>query len=330
MGNIKLTVQKVNYLVTYIMRSYSFTLFSSFFIFVKPFNKIPPEQLYPGPLFDSPETSTCAKSLFYNNNDKGCDTTDPKIREAVTDYLCRYSSGDVLYNFRRKQRPKSGITLCYCCGFIFKYIEQGEVCTAYCDYSGEGEKITGKESLVNLPFNWGDECPQAKLDGDGNELPLGPCRQVSPPLKTSTIKPPSTTTPRSIQTTKQVKKLATTERTTTSKKWKSPTTASPKFSEQLIIASTTTQKNKTTRRREIFRNQRLTTKRPREAPFSDAVLVTQPSVVTSTSTSTTTAMKTKLATTSSSKLNNSNVKKAATLLKPKVETKRDDIIIWQK
>merc|ERR1712137_1148204 len=111
------------------------------------------------------------------------------------------------------------------------------------------------------------------------------------------------------------------ERTTTSKKYKSPTTASPKFSEQLIIASTTTQKAKTTRRREIFRNQRLTSKRPREAPFSGAVLVTQPSVVTST----TTAMKTKLATTPSSKLNNSNVKKAATL-KPKVETKRDDII----
>merc|ERR1711909_82788 len=311
--------------VTYNMRSYSFTLFSSFFIFVKPFNKIPPDQLYPGPLFDSQETSTCAKSLFYNNNDKGCDTADPKIREAVTDYLCRYSAGDVLYNFRRKQKPKSGITLCYCCGFIFKYIEQGEVCTAYCDYSGEGEKISGKESLVNLPFNWGDECPQAKLDGDGNELPLGPCRQVSPPLKTSTIKPPSTTSPRSIQTTKQVKKLATTERTTTSKKWKAPTPAS----EQLIIASATTQKAKTTRRREIFRNQRLTSKRPRESPFSGAVLVTQPSVVTSTSSSTTTAMKTKLATTPSSKLNNSNVKKVATL-KPKVQTKRDDIIIWQK
>merc|ERR1712137_468960 len=123
--------------------------------------------------------------------------------------------------------------------------------------------------------------------------------------------------------------MGTTERTKTSKKWKSPTTASPKFSEQLIIASTTTQKAKTTRRREIFRNQRVTSKRPRDSPFSGAVLVTQPSVVTSTSSSTTTAMKTKLATTPSSKLNNSNVKKAATL-KPKVETKRDDIIIWQK
>merc|ERR1712179_867551 len=134
---------------------------------------------------------------------------------------------------------------------------------------------------------------------------------------------------RSIQTTKQVKKLATTETTTTSNKYKSPTTASPKFSEQLILASATTQKAKTTHRREIFRNQRLTSKRPRESPFSGAVLVTQPSVVTSTSSSTTTAMKTKLATTPSSKLNNSNVKKVATL-KPKVQTKRDDIIIWQK
>ena len=26
-------------------------------------------------------------------------------------------------------------------GFIFKYIEQGEVCTAYCDYSSEGERF---------------------------------------------------------------------------------------------------------------------------------------------------------------------------------------------
>ncbi len=36
-----------------------------------------------------------------------------------------------------------------------------------------GEKIKGREPLINQPFNWGDECPQAKLDGDGNELPLG-------------------------------------------------------------------------------------------------------------------------------------------------------------
>merc|ERR1712137_123511 len=118
--------------------------------------------------------------------------------------------------------------------------------------------------------------------------------------------------------------MGTTERTKTSKKWKSPTTASPKFSEQLIIASTTTQKTKTTRRREIFKNQRVTSKRPHESPFSGAVLVTQPSVVTSTPSSTssstttkppkylifatTTKTKTKLATTPSSKLNNLNVK----------------------
>lgn len=153
------------------MNLYSVTLFSSFFLFVKPYNKIPPDQLYLGNLFDSPETDICANSLFSNNNDKGCDMTDAKIREAVTDYLCRYSAGDVLYNFRRKQKPKIAITNCYCCGFIFKYIELGEVCTAFCDYSGEGEKIKGREPLINQPFNWGDECPQ-KLDGDGNELPV--------------------------------------------------------------------------------------------------------------------------------------------------------------
>jgi len=255
--------------------------------------------------------------------------TDAKIREAVTDYLCRYSAGDVLYNFRqkRKQKPKTAITQCYCCGFIFKYIELGEICMAFCDYSGEGEKIKGREPLINLPFNWGDECPQAKLDGDGNELPMESCTQVNPELKTSTVKIPSPTTPKSKQTTTRKYKSATTKRTSTK---------SISKSEQLVTASTT-QKTRATRRKEIFQNQRFViSKRPSinnqgtRSPFSGALLITQPSVITSSTTETPqyliidTTKKKKLATTPLPKLNIENVRKATTL-HPKINPKRDSL-----
>jgi len=288
-------------------------LFSSFFLIVEPYNKIPPDQLYPGKLFDSPATKTCAKNLFNKNNDEGCDTGDDKIKEAVIDYLCRYGAGDVLFVSGRKQRPKT-TTNCYCCGFIFRYLELGEVCTAYCDYSGEGEKIKGRKPLVYLPFNWGDECPQAKLDGDRNELPLGQCDQVSPQLKTSTIKPPTASTLRSIQTTKQIKKATTSLRTT--KMTRSPTRAPPKLSDQLVFATTTSQKRTTTQRR-IFQNQRYANKRPSsnqgtENLFSGALLITTPSVISQPSTTSTTIKK-KLATTKLPKINIQIVKKASTL-----------------
>merc|ERR1719350_580818 len=245
--------------------------------------------------------------------------------------LCRYSAGDVLYNFRRK-KPRTTITNCYCCGFIFKYIELGEGCTAFCDYSGEGEKIKGREPLINQPFNWGDECPQTKLDGDGNELPVESCTRVNPRLKTSTVKSPSPTTPKSKQTTTRKNKSATTQRTTTKNISKS---------ERLVTASTTTQKTRATRRKEIFQNQRVfSSKRPSinnqgtRSPFSGALLITQPSVITSTTTTEPphnlifdTTKKTKLATTPSPKLAIKNIRKATTL-HPKIQSKKDSLPIW--
>jgi len=315
-------------------------LLSSFFLIVEPYSKIPPEQLYSGNLFDSPATKTCAKNLFNKNNDEGCDTSDDKIKEAVIDYLCRYGAGDVLFLSRRKQKQKPKTTTnCYCCGFIFRYLELGEVCTAYCDYSGEGEKIKGREPLINLPFNWGDECPQAKLDGDRNELPLGSCDQVSPRLKTSTIKPPTASTLRSIQTTKRIKKATTSQRTTT--RTKSPTRASLQLSDQLVFATTTSEKQTTTTKIRIFQNQRYASKRPSlnqgtDNLFSGALLITTPSVISQPSTTTSTTIKKKLATTKLPKINIKNVKKASTLSpqphfnKPEADAPDSKDRIWSK
>jgi hypothetical protein len=188
-----------------------------------------------------------------------------------------------------------------------------------------GEKIKGREPLVNLPFNWGDECPQAKLDGDRNELPLGgSCGQVSPKLK----KHPTTSTLRSIETTNQIKKATTSQRTI--KKTKSPTRATPNLSEQLVFVTTknflvptssqnpTTKTTRLTTRRRILQNQRNVNKRPSsnhgtDNLFSSAVLITSPSLISQPSTTTSTTIKKRLATTKLPKIKTQNVKKASTL-----------------
>ena len=121
------------------------------------------------------------------------------------------------------------------------------------------------------------------------------CDQVSPQLKTSTIKPPTASTLRSIQTTKQIKKATTSLRTT--KMTRSPTRAPPKLSDQLVFATTTSQKRTTTQRqRRIFQNQRYASKRPSsnlgtENLFSGALLITTPSVISQPSTTSTTIKK---------------------------------------
>lgn len=318
-------------------------LFSSFFLFAKPFNKIPPDQLYPDGLFNSQEEKACVNSLFHNSNDKGCNTEDAKVLEAVTDYLCRYNAGDALFNFGRNQKPKTTITNCYCCGFIFRYLELGEVCTAYCNHSGQGVKIKGREPLIDLPFNWGDECPLEKLDGDRNKLPLEPCGQVSPKFRHSTLKPPSATTLRSITTTEQIKSsTTTTQKPATTKKVKATTFKPPNSLEPHI--EPTTRKN--TRRKAIFENQRkvfrsgqkVTSNQSSEDLFTSAVLITQPSVVTkkSTTLSTTTTHEQLLIFSSKKKIKVGNIKEATTLRpigqikRHSIENDNDPPPVWDK
>ena len=165
------------------------------------------------------------------------------------------------------------------------------------------------------------------------------CDQVSPQLKTSTIKPPTASTLRSIQTTKQIKKATTSLRTI--KMTRSPTRAPPKLSDQLVFATTTSQKRTTTQRqRRIFQNQRYASKRPSsnlgtENLFSGALLITTPSVISQPSTTSTTIKK-KLATTKLPKINIQNVMKASTLSpqpqfnKPEADAPDTKDRIWSK
>ena len=156
-------------------------------------------------------------------------------------------------------------------------------------------------------------------------------------MKTSTIKPPTASTLRSIQTTKQIKKATTSLRTI--KMTRSPTRAPPKLSDQLVFATTTSQKRTTTQRR-IFQNQRYANKRPSsnqgtENLFSGALLITTPSVISQPSTTSTTIKK-KLATTKLPKINIQNVKKASTLSpqpqfnKPEADAPDTKDRIWSK
>ena len=103
------------------------------------------------------------------------------------------------------------------------------------------------------------------------------------------------------------------------KKTKLATTPSPKLTNENV-------RKATSKRPSINQGTRV--------PFSGALLITQPSVITSSTTTEPphyliidTTKKTKLATTPSPKLTNENVRKATTL-HPKIQSKKDSLPIW--
>ena len=74
------------------------------------------------------------------------------------DFDCRYGSGK-----------------CFCCGAVYTYIEQGDICTRYCH---QGDDITpkyGNYPVIILPFNWGDDAkPKSAALSDGSPFPIIP------------------------------------------------------------------------------------------------------------------------------------------------------------
>merc|ERR1711915_202860 len=82
--------------------------------------------------------------------------------------------------YRLEKQTKSGfvrplLRRCYCCGYLYSYVEYGSICTAYCSSEIGEERKTGLEPIITLPFNWGDVCPEYVTDYKGDEVDLGEC-----------------------------------------------------------------------------------------------------------------------------------------------------------
>ena len=70
---------------------------------------------------------------------------------------CRYGQGSI-----------SGVN-CYCCGAIYSYIEQGDICTRYCYTSQNIEPKYGNYPAIILPATWGDNAkPNSAALADGS------------------------------------------------------------------------------------------------------------------------------------------------------------------
>ena len=76
-------------------------------------------------------------------------------KEVTTDYNCRY---DLV------ERPS-----CYCCGELHSYIELGRLCTKFCkkeDLQRQQPRV-GQQSIIELPFSWGERPERVKLEEVG-------------------------------------------------------------------------------------------------------------------------------------------------------------------
>jgi len=249
---------------------------------------IPPEQLY-GPRLD--DMLTCAKSLR-NLTSYECDIDDPKIRELAVDYLCRYSIAKTIRYGPNRGQKEQVLKKCYCCGYIYEYIEYGKVCTGYCD-AGEGDqRKVGVDPIINLPFNWGDNCPEAKFDGDGNKVDLEPCLSLSDVLKEN-AKNPTNNEPL-IRTTST--KAPSTEKTTTRSFLKQPSRKTT-----TIHTTISTRPKKITTRR--------TTTPPSTRTTTTQRIRTTTTARTTTTIRTTTTARTKTTTTTTSTTTTKRVKK---------------------
>merc|ERR1719347_210418 len=78
-----------------------------------------------------------------------------KINVYYVDYFCRYLS--------TSGRP------CYCCGMIFNYVEQGDICTKLCLKKADEDPTYGQHRIIKLPSNFG-VFPRKILLENGTEL----------------------------------------------------------------------------------------------------------------------------------------------------------------
>jgi len=168
-------------------------------------SKIPAEQLYRE--FYNDEMLECAYSLnsFKTEN---CDLEKPIIKKIAVDYLCRYS----ILSRSKFGQHRPILNNCYCCGYIYDYVEYGKICTAYCD--SDVEPSTQQDAIINLPFNWGDDCPEAIFDKDHKKLDLNileECRDLEEDGGVSVVQDSTTarydTTPTTFQTSSERTKI---------------------------------------------------------------------------------------------------------------------------
>ena len=133
------------------MRVVLFFLFSSFRASYS--SLVRPEHLYEN--FNEIKTLQCNKE----------DESDECARVAVirTDYECRY--GGIRIDRSR----------CYCCGAIYTYLEQGDICTRFCLTDENIIPKYGNYPAILLPFNWGDNAkPMSAALPDGTPFPIIP------------------------------------------------------------------------------------------------------------------------------------------------------------
>merc|ERR1712012_1057958 len=140
----------------------SFILLLSCILQFSKSEQIPPNQLYTELSRD--EVKACAKGL-QNFKTESCDLSDPSIRRVAEDYICRYSQKYAMIRGRFIR-----VNNCHCCGYIYDYVEYGEVCTGYCKLSDEDREY-GLSPIIRLPFNWGENCPERITTEDGDEIP---------------------------------------------------------------------------------------------------------------------------------------------------------------
>ena len=116
-------------------------------------NLVPPEHLYEN--FNEIKALQCDKE----------DQSQECARLAVirTDFVCRY--GGILADSKK----------CYCCGAVYTYIEQGDICTRFCSTEEKIIPKYGNYPAILLPFNWGDNAkPRYAALADGTPFPIIP------------------------------------------------------------------------------------------------------------------------------------------------------------
>jgi len=96
-----------------------------------------------------------------------------KFHVIRVDFDCRYSNRATKIE-RDAAHPFKEVA-CFCCGAIYNYFEQGDICTRFCYESDVLEQKYGNYPAIVLPFNWGDSSkPDSARLADGSPFPIIP------------------------------------------------------------------------------------------------------------------------------------------------------------
>jgi len=126
---------------------------------------VPPEELYEN--FNEIKTLNCRRGQ--QGQSAECD----RFHVIRVDHDCRYSTENTKQN-RNRANPIEEVA-CFCCGAIYTYLEQGDICTRFCYESDVLEQRYGNYPAIVLPFNWGDSSkPDSARLADGSAFPIIP------------------------------------------------------------------------------------------------------------------------------------------------------------